>query len=53
MMKNTVIKTGFNFPGQKNVYKGKVDENRSIYYNKEKGVVAFEVSIDEYWVLRN
>ena len=37
----------------RNVYKGKVDENRSIYYNKEKGVVAFEVSIDEYWVLRN
>lgn len=28
MMKNTVIKTGFNFPGQKSVYKGKV---RDVY----------------------
>jgi uncharacterized protein YrzB (UPF0473 family) len=36
-----------------NVYKGKVSENRNIYYNKEKGVVAFEISIDQYWVLIN
>ena len=25
-MKNTIIATNFNFPGQKNVYKGKVRE---------------------------
>ena len=35
----------------RNVYKGKVSENRNIYYSKEKGVVAFETSIDEHWVL--
>jgi hypothetical protein len=37
----------------RNVYKGKVSENRNIYYNKEKGVIAFEISIDKHWVLIN
>lgn len=37
----------------RNVYKGNVSENRNIYYNKEKGVVAFEVSNNDFWVLTN
>ena len=37
----------------KNVYKGNVNLNRNIYYNWEKGVIAFEISETTYWVLKN
>lgn len=37
----------------KNVYKGNVNLNRNIYYNGEKGVIAFEISDTTHWVLKN
>ena len=37
----------------KNVYKESFDINQGVYYNKEKGVIAYEFSEDEFWVLKN
>lgn len=38
----------------KDVYKGKgKNEDNFIYYNKELGVIAFSITKDKYWVLKN
>lgn len=36
-----------------NVYVGTSGEDKSIYYNKTRGVLAFRISEEEYWVLKN
>ncbi len=37
----------------KGVFMSTTNEGKSIYYCKEKGVIAFRITDEEYWVLKN
>lgn len=37
----------------KDVYVGTSGDNRSIFYNKVKGVIAFKINENEFWVLKD